>query len=550
MRAVIYARYSSDLQRDESIEDQIHVCRVRADREGWTVVKTFHDRAMSGSTVLRPGYQEMLAFLRTGGADLVLAEGLERFARDQEHIAAFYKQVTHAGVKIVTLADGEVSEMHIGLKGMMGALYLKDLAAKTRRGLEGRARSGCFIGKPPYGYRIVQRLTAQGEPERGLREIDPEKAHLVQRIFTDYASGLSPRSIAKRLNAEGVPGPTGGAWSDTSIRGRGPQENGILRNPMFVGRLTWNRVRSSKNPLTGQRVRKINADEHVVVREKPELAIIDQPLWERVQDRIALEAARLDTVHPDNRAGQFWNQRRPAHLLSSKILCGCCGKTFKAVGKDYLACRSGLMDACPNTRRVRRPKLEARVLDALKHQLMRPDLVDVFIQEFRAAWAQESARAGTNTGQLKRDLKTVERQMGNLMDAVAEGIRAPDLQQRLDDLHHRKATLQDELARPNAITPLIPDDLAARYRERVEHLQDELVGPDHTEALETARTLIDRVVIHSPTDPDGEPEIELVGDLQAMFTAGGLHTAPQKGGKSQYNVARLFDNSVKEGLRT
>jgi len=138
MRVVIYARYSSELQRVASIEDQLRVCRARAERESWTVAEVFSDAAISGATILRPGYQALLATLRRGGIDIVLAESLDRFSRDQEHIAAFYKQVEFAGVRIVTLAEGDISELHIGLKGTMGALYLKDLAQKTHRGIEGR----------------------------------------------------------------------------------------------------------------------------------------------------------------------------------------------------------------------------------------------------------------------------------------------------------------------------------------------------------------------------------------------------------------------------
>jgi site-specific DNA recombinase len=150
MRIALYARYSSDAQREASIEDQLRICTVRAEREGWTIAEAFTDAAISGATTLRPGYQAMLARLRQGGIDIVLAESLDRFSRDQEHIAAFYKLVSFAGVRIVTLAEGEISELHIGLKGTMGALYLKDLAAKTRRGLEGRIRQGRGTGTVPY----------------------------------------------------------------------------------------------------------------------------------------------------------------------------------------------------------------------------------------------------------------------------------------------------------------------------------------------------------------------------------------------------------------
>jgi DNA invertase Pin-like site-specific DNA recombinase len=142
MRVSIYARYSSDLQRAASIEDQILVCKERLVREGWTLTATYSDRGISGASHLRPGYQAMLAAARRGEFDIVLAEALDRISRDQEHVAAFFKQMTFAGIRVVTLAEGDIGELHVGLKGTMNALFLKDLADKTRRGLRGRVEQG------------------------------------------------------------------------------------------------------------------------------------------------------------------------------------------------------------------------------------------------------------------------------------------------------------------------------------------------------------------------------------------------------------------------
>jgi site-specific DNA recombinase len=142
LRCAIYARYSSDSQREASIEDQVRICRVQAEREGWRVVELFTDYAVSGATTLRPGYQALQQAMRAGAVDVVLAESLDRLSRGQEHVAGFYKQARFAGVRIITLAEGEIGELHIGLKVTMGALYLRDLADKTRRGLKGRVRQG------------------------------------------------------------------------------------------------------------------------------------------------------------------------------------------------------------------------------------------------------------------------------------------------------------------------------------------------------------------------------------------------------------------------
>src|SRR4051812_42797217 len=134
-RAAIYARYSSDLQSNQSIEDQVRICRARAEREGWSVVEVYADYAISGASAKRPRFQDMMADARQRRYDIVLAEAMDRISRDQEHIAGFYKTLSFAGIRAVTIAEGEISELHIGLKGTMSALFLKDLAQKTHRGI-------------------------------------------------------------------------------------------------------------------------------------------------------------------------------------------------------------------------------------------------------------------------------------------------------------------------------------------------------------------------------------------------------------------------------
>ena len=201
MRAVIYARYSSDNQRDASIEDQIRLCRKRVDREGYSLTEVYTDHAVSGATTLRPGYQKLLEDARNGAFDIVIAEALDRLSRDQEDVAGLYKQLSFAGVTLLTVAEGEINELQIGLKGTMNALYLKDLADKTRRGLEGRVRQGRSGGGRSYGYEVVREADEAGEPVRGGRKINEAEAAVVRRIFDHFSSGLSPRQIAKRLNA-------------------------------------------------------------------------------------------------------------------------------------------------------------------------------------------------------------------------------------------------------------------------------------------------------------------------------------------------------------
>src|SRR6266513_1698418 len=209
-KVALYARYSTDNQSVVSIEDQFRICREHADRERWQVIDTYHDAAISGASVIvRPGVQSLLQDSQRGKFDIVLAEALDRVSRDQADVATLFKHLRFAGVQIVTLAEGAISELHVGLKGTMNALFLKDLAAKTHRGLRGRVEQGRSGGGLCYGYRVVRELDGRGEPVRGGRTVDLAEGEVVRRIFEAFASGHSPRAIAKKLNLDHVPGPRG-----------------------------------------------------------------------------------------------------------------------------------------------------------------------------------------------------------------------------------------------------------------------------------------------------------------------------------------------------
>ena len=434
MRAVIYARYSSEQQNEASIDDQLRVCREHAERQGWSVVKTYADSATSGATSLRNGYQDLRAALPAGQTDIVLAESLDRISRDQEHVAAFYKLAIFHGARIVTLSEGEVTELHIGLKGTMGALYLKDLAAKTRRGLEGRIRAGRFVGSAPYGYRAVRKLRDDGEPERGLREIDPEEASVVRRIFRDYAAGLSPCQIARALNDEGVPGPNSPKWRDETIRGRASRTEGILRNPLYAGHMVWRRTACLKDPVEGKRRRRAAASESRLSVDASTYRIVGEELWQAVQVRLAEHALPAGSRKLPDRGSGFWDHRRPRHLLTGKVICGTCGSSFTNVGRDYLACQGARHGSCRNRRSVRRTKLEAHVIDLLRTQLMRPALLTQFVAAFHDEWQRLCGELQANIASGKRRRDALNRKIANLVEAIADGRSSPAILSRLADL--------------------------------------------------------------------------------------------------------------------
>ena len=556
MRAVIYARFSSELQRDASIDDQIRVCRALADREGWEIVRVYADAAQSGgSTNLRPQYLALLEDARNRSFDVVIAEALDRLSRDQEDIAALHKRLKFAGVNLVTKSEGVVGELHIGFKGTLNALFLKDLAAKTHRGLEGRIRAGSSAGGLSYGYEAVIQHDARGEPIRGGRRIHPEQAGVVRRIFEMFAAGQSPRAIARQLNAEAIAGPRGREWQDTTLRGHAARGTGILRNRLYIGELVWDRMQFQKNPDSGRRVSRPNDPSKVIVRQVPELRILEQPLWDRVHARLEQigESAPAQAI----RQSRFWERRRPKHLLSGLIFCGACGASISATGKDYLCCPAARRKgSCSSTGSIKRTDVETIVLDSLKEHLMAPEAVkaftEAFVREFNKASAEDEAgRSGK-----ERLLKQTEAQLDKLIEAVCNGVSSDGLQAKLNELEGRKARLSLELAAPPVRTPRLHPNLSEVYRDKIANLREALSEEAaRPEASQILRELIERIALH-PVKPSADAvrrrgrtpslfEIELTGAIASMVALASDGALTRKSLTTGGPVHEAFSSSVK-----
>jgi DNA invertase Pin-like site-specific DNA recombinase len=260
------------------------VGRAYAERQGWTICEEYTDHAVSGATLLRAGFQALMRDALDRRFDVVLAESLDRFSRAQEDTAGLFKRLTFAGVNIVTLAEGDITHLHIGFKGTMNALLLKDLAEKTHRGLRGRVEDGKSAGGLCYGYRVVKALNA-GTVTTGEREIDPEQSAVVERIFRDFVAGISPEAIVKALNREGIAGPFGGSWSPSTIHGNAKRGTGIPNKELYVGRTVWHRLRYVKNPDTGKRVSRLNPANEWITKSIPMLRVISDDLWDAARER-------------------------------------------------------------------------------------------------------------------------------------------------------------------------------------------------------------------------------------------------------------------------
>ncbi|GAB1715049.1 MAG: Recombinase [Nitrobacter sp.] len=522
-RVALYARYSSDNQRDASIEDQLRICREQAKREKWKVVGVYKDAGISGaSMILRPGVQMLLQDAQAGQFDVVMAEALDRISRDQADVATLFKHLKFAGVPIVTLSEGEISELHVGLKGTMNALFLKDLAAKTHRGIRGRVEEGKSGGGLCYGYKVVKQLDARGEPIRGDREIDEAEANLVRRIFREFAAGVGPHTIARTLNEEGVPGPNGKLWKDTTIRGHVKRGTGLVNNELYIGRLIWNRLRYLKDPSTGRRVSRLNPESAWITTEVPELRIVDDKLWQAVRKRQGEIAEKFvnvtEAVREHHRKSRLNSAHRPRSLLSGLIFCGCCGGPYSLRGADRFACSNRISNGtCSNTRTIPRKELERRVLAGLKDRMMAPEVA----AEAMRACAEETNRLNrerrSNSDSWKAELMRVEKQIRGIIEAIKEGMYQPSMKVAMDALEDRKKELTELLTNVPEDAPDRLPSASAIYARKVTILTKALNRPnERQQAAEALRMLIERIVL-TPGPKRGEILATLHGELRTIL---------------------------------
>jgi site-specific DNA recombinase len=533
MRVALYARYSTDNQSVASIEDQFRICREHADRERWQIIDTYHDAAISGaSVILRPGIQALLQDAQRGKFDIVLAEALDRVSRDQADVATLFKHLRFAGVQIVTLAEGEISELHVGLKGTMNALFLKDLAAKTHRGLRGRVEKGKAGGGLCYGYDVVKRIDSEGEPVRGERKINEAEAIVVRRIFREFAAGKSPRAIATDLNRDGIPGPFGHSWGDTTIRGHASRGNGIVNNELYIGMLVWNRQRFIKDPNTGKRVSRPNPDVKWIRAEVPALSIVEDELWQRVKLRQAELAKQFEATTKGVRAARaerLNGLRRPAFLLSGLLICGCCGGRYGIVVNDRYGClghfRKGI---CDNGRTVRRDDIERRVLAGLTDKLVSPEAVAVAVRAYAEETNRQNHERRAQAEADRRSLEKIERGIKGIMAAIEDGMYQPTMKARMGELAEQKAEIEAHLAEPPADVPDIHPNIAELYRTKVIRLAETLADPDSDgEAREDIRSLVGEVVL-TPGEKRGQINAILRGEMMAVLDlAAGRRRSPR-----------------------
>ena len=512
--AAIYARYSTNLQNESSIEDQVATCRAYASREGLKVIRVFSDSAISGASLgNRPGASEMLAAAQAHQFEAIIVYDLARLSRDMEDLAGIFKRLSHEGISLLAVNEGEATTVLVGLRGFIGQLYREDNANRIRHAGEYRVQRGLAGGSLTYGYAAVS-----GEP--GKRVVVEHEAEIVRRIMKEYVAGATPRDISAALNKDGIPAPRGKLWAASAINGMAKRGTGILNNELYAGRMVWNRNRMLKHPDTGRRISRQNPPDQWVRKDVPDLAIVTPELFEAVQERRT--ARGFTPAH---------KQRRPRHVLSGLLRCAACGGGMAVQGADKsgrkrLYCSTHReSNSCPAPQTFYLDTVERVVLDRLQEEFRKPVVISEYVKEYHEERRRLATKANKRRPVIERRLGEIRREEDRTMDimvATPKGTDVSTWQERLNELSAERRNLEAELAvqpeAPKQVTILHPAVLA-RYEKQLEALQAATakgMSDGDSTAAEAMRELVESVIVRRGEQP-GTVAVEIRGRLEALI---------------------------------
>ena len=419
-------------------------------------------------------------------------------------------------MKIHTLSEGEIAELHIGFTGTMSALYLKNLGEKTWRGQSGRVRAGKSGGGNCYGYDVVRTPSNAGEQERGGRCVNETEAAIVSLIFNEYAAGKSPKTIAHALNKRKIPGPSGRPWGPSTINGNWRRGTGILNNELYIGRLVWNRLTYVKDPSIGKRVSRLNNEAALIITDVPLLRIIDQDLRKRVKER-QRALRKLPSFHQKQRARM---------LLSYLLKCGCCGGGFSKVSQNHYGCSTARnKGTCHNRITVRQDTVEGLVIGALQSRLMDSTLLAEFCDEYTRHLNRLRTEKNSSLVASRGELARLTKQRENIIQAIKDGVPATEVKDDLARIVTRREELEALLAGTKEEPALLHPNMGAEYRKQVANLAQALSREENRgEAADILRSLVERIELRP--NQQGKLEIDLYGDLAGILTLAGKKIRP------------------------
>jgi len=558
IECAVYARFSSDQQREASIDDQLRNCRDFAKQRGWKILdeQIYADHAVTGTARDRVQLQALLenALRESPPFQYVLVDDTSRLARDVVLSVETVRRLKFNGVFLYAVTQNidtarDDAEDFLVMSGMMDARFVRDLAHKTHRGLTGQALKGRATGGKALGYTtepiLEGQVDAHGSPIPVGWEyvVNPEEAKLVQRIFRLYGEdGLGLRSVAILLNEEGIPNPRAGkngdrgGWSHTTIRA-------ILRNERYTGKVVWNRTHWQKVPGSRKRRPVVRPCEEWKVTERSDLAIIDPVLWGKTQSRMK----HVEDCYGERVEGRFVKPRNRAaagspYLLSGRLRCGVCGGNMSVTGGDRngkdgrrYGCSQHASKGptvCANSLSIKTTLADEAIAAEIRERLLTPRKLEEAAEILREELAAAIKDSPNQEAVIRDNLVTVDRERANFVRAIANGVDSQSIAEALKKADTRREALLSELA--NVQTAPSPADVvllpnAARF------MLDDLTSTlmlDVPAAREALRQYLGPITMR-PIEHDGVKTYVAEGALDATRALGDA-SSPDKWSRTAY----------------
>ena len=409
---VIYARYSSDRQTEQSIEGQLRDCREYAQRNDIAIVGTYIDRATTGTNDSREQFQKMLKDSDKKAWDYVLCYKLDRFSRNKYEMAIHRKHLKDNGIKILSAKENipqtpEGVLLESLLEGM-NQYYSEELSQKTKRGLRETRIKGNYMGGPiNYGYKIVHEIT--GEQTVAKVAVNEDEAPVLLHIFEAYAAGKRIPDIVRELD-------------DKGITNRG--------NPFTVNSIYF---MLQQEKYTG--VYTIHGETFTHIYP----AIIPKELYQIVRKRVDANKTGKHVIGVD-------------YILMGKCFCGYCGRQLRSAAGTttdgtilrYYHCPYSKKDPNCHNQSVRKEVLESIVTEALTNEIAKPYnialITDKVFELYCAKFTGDS-----DLRRYERELAVTDRAITNVLKAIEEGIFTPSTKQRLTELEEKKARIEQAI---------------------------------------------------------------------------------------------------------
>ncbi|WP_084295298.1 recombinase family protein [Caldanaerobius polysaccharolyticus] len=414
MKAVAYCRYSSDNQREESIEAQIRAIKEYADRNNIEIIKIYADEAKTATTDDRPQFLQMVKDSELGLFQAVIVHKLDRFARNRYDSAFYKRQLKKNGVKLISvlepLDDSPESIILESVLEGMAEYYSKNLAREVMKGLKENAYKARFNGGiPPLGYDIKD----------GHYVINEKEAEAVRLIFQMYRDDYGYRHIIDELNLRGYKTKKGGNFSKNTL-------NAILKNQKYIGTYIFNKGTKNNHNIT---------KDDVIIIENAIPAIIDKKTFEEVQQKMK-----------NTKKTQGTHNAKTVYLLTGLVYCGECGAAMTGnLGRSkYRYYRCNVKDRskqCSN-KDISKDKLEAYILDQLQKKIFNDDVLPVLAKKLNNENKNIVAEREDERKILARRYEEIIKSINAIVDTIAAGHFHPSLDAKLTELENQKSEIE------------------------------------------------------------------------------------------------------------